>query len=61
MIFQIGRCENDKLKEGQLKCKDKNEIDEFIQLVNVNTWTLSMKPNFTDHDSERSVNSEEMF
>ena len=61
MIFQISRCQNDKLKEGQPKCKDKKEINNFIRHINVNTWTMSVKPNFTDHDSKRSLNNKELF
>ena len=37
--FQVLKCDDDELAEGQPKCHNPKEIDEFISNIQVETWS----------------------
>ena len=41
-MFQINKCNNDTLNKtymGELKCKPQEEIDQYVERVQVETWS----------------------
>ena len=39
LIFQILKCNNETLDEGQAPCKPIEEVNKFINRLQVDTWT----------------------
>ena len=46
LLFQINKCSNTTLKPGDLPCKSDEEIDRYVERVQVETWTTYQKVDF---------------